>query len=678
MTVSALPHPKEAIPTTTPFQYGMAAYQRGDYATALIWYGKAAAALHQAREEVNEARIEALSAEALKYLGQAEPAWVQRARALTVLGTLSASRELHGELWEAADALLEEQKPGLALVFQEEDVEVARRSSEPFMQAEAALRLSRVLSALGKPEEALQALTEARVWNSRGGSTSTSAGTSAQIDLEEGEIRRRADPAGAQRLLDRALERLIALGRPLEMQLAYLGRARVHLVVGREGAGEADLHAALRLVTREEAAITEPAFRQSFAETAQRFFDELILLRSRRDHLELSTLEAIEEAKNLDSDPVAGSAGDGHSVAGLTAGLRALPGDVALVELGLVEDRLFQWTLRRRGVELEVHTIDRATISGWVKRFVEAVRTGAGDDEIARASEPLRPLLVPGGGAKVHAGERLVFIPDGDLHLVPFAALRDPKLKRYLVEDHVVSVAPSATAYLNLLGRRQTLRWRDWSALLVDDPQFDRLLFPDLARLVGTRAETEQALRLFPGSQVVTGQQATGPRLLQEIGRHEILGFAGHAVANDRVPLESYLILAPTAGGGDSGRLFARDLAGRRFGALRLVVLSACSTAVGVSKARGTGFLGLTGPFLEGGADAVMATLWNVDDRAAGPLVADFYRRFHLSGDAAGALREVQLAALHGEAGFATRSPGGWASFQLVGELRPKSPRSRP
>jgi hypothetical protein len=41
----------------------------------------------------------------------------------------------------------------------------------------------------------------------------------------------------------------------------------------------------------------------------------------------------------------------------------------------------------------------RAALAASVGRFAEAVRTGAGGDEIASASAPLFPLLVPGSSA---------------------------------------------------------------------------------------------------------------------------------------------------------------------------------------------------------------------------------------------------------------------------------------
>jgi len=321
---------------------GLVRGRQGRLTEALAYYGRAAEAFGRAHEEINRAKVEVLMAEALKYLGQAAAGWSYRARALAVLERLPGSRDLHGELWEAADALLQDGRPEPALVFQQEDVDMARRT------AEALLRLSRLLKALDRPEEALLAVGEARIWNSRGGSAATAEGTSAQLDLQEGEIRRRLDPVAAERLFDRALAQLLALKRPLEEPLAYLSRARARLAQGADGAAEDDLAAAIDLVARERAPIVDPAFRQSFAEGAQGFFDELLLLRSRRQHPELGTLEAIERARTLAGEDFSGQAGT-PSAARLTAKLSELPKDVVLVEFGLAGDTMFRWVLTRAG-----------------------------------------------------------------------------------------------------------------------------------------------------------------------------------------------------------------------------------------------------------------------------------------------------------------------------------------
>jgi CHAT domain-containing protein len=95
-------------------------------------------------------------------------------------------------------------------------------------------------------------------------------------------------------------------------------------------------------------------------------------------------------------------------------------------------------------------------------------------------------------------------------------------------------------------------------------------------------------------------------------------------------------------------------------GTLELLVLSACQTAAGDSRAA----LGLAGVAVRSGARSTIATLWLVNDAATGSLMAEFYRELAQSGvSKAEALRRAQLTLLKGR----YKNPYFWAPFVLVG-----------
>jgi CHAT domain-containing protein len=117
--------------------------------------------------------------------------------------------------------------------------------------------------------------------------------------------------------------------------------------------------------------------------------------------------------------------------------------------------------------------------------------------------------------------------------------------------------------------------------------------------------------------------------------------------------------------GGDEQSLFAHEIARVRFTRTKVVVLAACSTAAG-AVSRGEGVVSVARPFLGGGVPLVIASQWDVDDRATQQLTLAFHRELTKSGDPVRALQVAQLLLLRsGDAGLAL--PESWGAFMAVG-----------
>jgi CHAT domain-containing protein len=98
-----------------------------------------------------------------------------------------------------------------------------------------------------------------------------------------------------------------------------------------------------------------------------------------------------------------------------------------------------------------------------------------------------------------------------------------------------------------------------------------------------------------------------------------------------------------------------------------LVVLSACETALG-REIRGEGLIGLTQGFMTAGARTVVASLWQVPDRATAELMRQFYGYMLNDGlTPAAALRKAQLDSA---AQRRWSDPYFWGGFVLVGDWR--------
>ncbi len=344
-----------------------------------------------------------------------------------------------------------------------------------------------------------------------------------------------------------------------------------------------------------------------------------------------------------------------------------------LVEFSVLPDRTYVWIVGRSYFDMIPRPVRREVIDRWSRSLQLYARQLNRRAFIATLEEVYgallgEPLAKITKLAPANETLKLVFVPDRSLHGIPFAALRNEQSGRYLIEDHRVSIAASATFYVFSLERDKELAAAPPSTvLLIGDPAFDRSLevADDLGRLPGARIEVNNLERLYgPAAIKLHDAGATVPEFMRLTQQSTIVHFAGHAIANPEAPFRSLLLLAPS--GQDHGVLLAEDLVARlHAGKTRLFVLSACSSAGGVPIGP-EGLAPLVRPLMAAGVPAVVGSLWKVDDRPAAELLTAFHRNFRSGHDADDALRLAQLELLH-KTHSAYGSVLAWAPFQLVG-----------
>lgn len=322
-----------------------------------------------------------------------------------------------------------------------------------------------------------------------------------------------------------------------------------------------------------------------------------------------------------------------------------------------------------------------------VTRFRELVESRRGTllrGAVEAQSESLGRLLLAPVAERLARAERVLVVPDGVLHLLPFAALADPsKPGRYLVESKPLHVVSSVTLFARLC---RGTRPPTGSAEVVGfaDPAYpgtagEAAPAPAVARALGsglrllplpwTRDEAKALRALSPSAQVWTGAEATEERAKSVGRRAHVLHFACHGFLDEAFPLESGLALAippEWRDGQDNGFLQAWEVFEGKPLDADLVTLSACQTGLGKELA-GEGLLGLTWAFQYAGARSVLASLWEVGDASTAALMRSFYAHLSRGKPKAEALRAAQLELLRRPA---TSSPFFWASFQLVGDWR--------
>jgi CHAT domain-containing protein len=632
-------------------------------------------------EKANVASLRALLAYHLYILGQRTeawkclyPVWVEpngldkpQARSL-VYEVASAMAREHGD----AEA---------ALWFHDELLRAAQDRGVAYAIAEALRGRASLLTSLGRKEPATADLARARSYLARVSGPLLRKSLEGNIWLVESELASVTSPGDVIAALDPAVQIFRDTSYHFQLWQALARRGLAEISLHRNADAERDLSEAIAESEQQRERVTSPEDRISYFDRTRELLDTMISFQLDRRHQAVAALHFSEQAKArvlwdwILTQPTGGLEPQNLNRTLLTSSdtkplQQDLPAGIAVIEYAVLPQSTAIWVLRR-GAEPKVVTIKDGAkaIGDLVQRLHRAVLAVA----VQTTSEALYDSLIAPIAQNLVPGERLVFVPDGALHALPFTLLRDPKTRRYLIQDHVCSVAPSIRVLKASLHRAEALaRDRPQRALMIASPDPDRGLYPALAQL--DSAETAAAVaQIFPGSVVLRAQNATRNAFVQSAGDFEIVHFGGHSVVNTEFPLLSQMVLAPAPGDPNRGVLYSGDILHQRFPRTRLVVLASCATAAG-KISRTEGVENLARPFLAAGVPVVVASLWDVNDKPTGDFFSRFYANLRKGWDVAGSLQATQADFIEHGAG-ADASPRTWAAFEVIGGSVPQGTR---
>jgi CHAT domain-containing protein len=341
---------------------------------------------------------------------------------------------------------------------------------------------------------------------------------------------------------------------------------------------------------------------------------------------------------------------------------------------------------------------DRASAQPQLRPDVLAQLQATQDEKLSRLHdlliEPIADLL------PADPNQPVVFIPQGELFLVPFPALKDDN-GDYLIENHTILTAPSiqvlqltheianrrlsgveAESEASLEGitseNGRSLRLRSGNfetenALVVGNPTMPTVTFltdegnfvdTQLSSLSGALKEAN-AVSEFLNAPALTGDRATEATVKQQITSADLIHLATHGLLEYGDPRETgtrdvpgAIALAP--GGGDDGLLTSTEILQMDLQA-DLVVLSACDTGQG--RITGDGVIGLSRSFIAAGVPSVVVSLWAVPDAPTAELMTEFYHQLDQGQTKAQALRQAMLTTMQTHP-----DPRNWAAFTLIGE----------
>jgi CHAT domain-containing protein/Tfp pilus assembly protein PilF len=387
----------------------------------------------------------------------------------------------------------------------------------------------------------------------------------------------------------------------------------------------------------------------------------------------------------------------------LTEIQQQLTPDTLLLQYQIGPDKSYLWVIGK--TSLTSHPIPkRSDIETTVKSFQESLFDLYNEPNFTRQAQALTQQIL-GPAASQLGQKRLLIVPDGILHQLPFATLAQPTQAgtnsssslryRPLLETHDISYLPAASLIVpqhpNRTPAPKTI------ALLADpifnlkDDRLPRKTTPTkslditetiardrtarsliLDRLPGTAIEVNAISSLVPESQrtIVTGFDSNYNWVTTAaLQNYRYLHLATHGIFDQERPELSSLIFSLYSPNGEPQRAFLRlpDLFNLDL-PTEMVTLSACQTGLGNS-VPGEGLVGMTRGLMYAGAKRVTVSLWSVPDDETAQLMQQFYRNLFDSKGAkmshSAALRSAQLQlwkqGLH---------PYYWSAFVMQGEWR--------
>lgn len=262
----------------------------------------------------------------------------------------------------------------------------------------------------------------------------------------------------------------------------------------------------------------------------------------------------------------------------------------------------------------------------------------------------------------------VVMIPCGFLSFLPLHAAQLPatatpqKPRRYAIDDLHITYAPSLTALH--FSQQATAKAQvttqpfkktelqneakseeanpEGSLLAIANPTPPPVTenqpqgTPQNNTLPNSESEIAMAVAQFPTAQTFIGAAATRANVLAALPQHNILHFSCHGALSDANPLDSGLYLT------HPDRLLLSDFFSLQLQGVRLVVLSACETALS-----GTAIpdesLSLPTGLIQAGVGGIIASLWPVPDFSTALLMTKFYDLWRIQSQSpAMALRSAQ------------------------------------
>jgi CHAT domain-containing protein len=322
--------------------------------------------------------------------------------------------------------------------------------------------------------------------------------------------------------------------------------------------------------------------------------------------------------------------------------------DTLLISYFVAPDRTTVWIGNLNRNQSIPISVSEPELSLLVRRFAEHCSDPTSSAEVVqRESSILYNKLILPFEASLDGYRNLVIEPDGMLRNLPFEVLIDGH-HQYLGDRFAVVISPGIE-YLD-----RSAQWpgvtRANNALIIGNPEV-----PGWSSLPEAEQEARTVAAMFQKPQLLLHESGAEADIASAIAGAQVFHFSGHAAVN---------AVSASLEVGDSSAALPFNIDTSRTLRTRLVVLSACSSALGTG-----GHFDDEDSFvrrlLAARVPTVVASRWEVDSGATATLMKVFYinllQGHSVSASLASARREIRSIARFDH-------PYYWAAFSVFGK----------
>src|SRR5215470_1107791 len=433
-----------------------------------------------------------------------------------------------------------------ALDYAQETLRLAETMNSPRVMSRNLMNTGLVYARLGKYEEAIEYIGRGKRIGQGAQSEAQAREMTAYTALFLGQTYRLSGAgAEAATMIEQAADFCREKDDPPLFQLVAKERLLVQIARGEETEARNSLRSVIALYEETRARIPDESDRNSFFAREQSVYDIAIDFTAARpdggreafEYSETSRARSLLDAFHNRHQSGASTAIPESRFSGVASPLTLseiqsrMPERTQLLQYAALEDKLIIWLVTPRRFEQRTVTVPLSKLTGLATDYLAQISgPGGGDNQRWRPkAEELYNILLQPVAPLIEPNKQICIVPDKILNRLPYAALISRAMGRYLIEDYMLTYAPSASLFVLCSEEANRKSGQSPEHLLsVGNPSFDHRAFPDLEDLPAAARESQEIVKFYPSYRLLVGPEAKKNVVLREMERAEVIHLATH------------------------------------------------------------------------------------------------------------------------------------------------------